>query len=90
VTIIGASFDPPEENLAWAQEEAFAYDLWSDLSRELGLYYGATDDPTDTTAARITVLLDAEGAVLLEYDVGIGFGTHPADVLSDCQALFGA
>ncbi len=37
---------------------------------------------------RVTRLLGEDGVVLLEYAVS-NVGTHPADVLEDCQALFG-
>lgn len=37
---------------------------------------------------RISVLLDENGEVLLEY-LQPGVDTHPAQVLEDCQALFG-
>lgn len=87
--IVGVSFDSPADNLAWAQDEGFQYDLWSDLDRTLALYYGAAESAEDPKPIRLSVLLDTDGAVLLEYDVGSGFGTHPAEVLEDCQALFG-
>jgi hypothetical protein len=35
------------------------------------------------------VLLDADGNQLLHYDVS-SFGTHPAQVLEDCEAIFGS
>jgi len=35
------------------------------------------------------VILDAEGREILRYD-DVSAGTHPADVLEDCRALFGA
>jgi hypothetical protein len=34
-------------------------------------------------------VLDAKGEVVLRYpDVGLGFGTHPEDVLEDVRVLF--
>ncbi len=35
------------------------------------------------------MLLDADGALLLEYVDSIVVGTHPGIVLEDCRALFG-
>ncbi len=35
------------------------------------------------------MLLDADGALVLEYTEAINVGTHPAKVLEDCVALFG-
>ena len=86
--IVGVSFDPVDENQAWALEEGFQFELWSDLNRDLGLHYGAASSPTDGAADRISFLLDADGAVLLEYR-SVSTGTHPGQVLEDCEALFG-
>jgi hypothetical protein len=36
----------------------------------------------------MTVLLDENGDLLLEYPVS-SIGTHPGEVLSDCQAIWG-
>lgn len=82
------SFDTPSENQTWAEEEGFLFELWSDEDRELALYYGAASSQTAIAASRITMLLDDTGAQLLEY-TGVSVGTHPAEVLADCQALFG-
>lgn len=86
--IVGVSFDAPETNQAWAQAEMFQYDLWSDLDRELALVYGAASTPTQSAASRVTVLLDENGDLLLEYPF-VGVSTHPGEVLADCQAIWG-
>jgi peroxiredoxin len=86
---VGVSFDPPSENEAWALDEGFQFELWTDEDRDLALYYGAAATPTTFAASRITMLLGADGTQLLEYTDAISVGTHPADVLSDCQQLFG-
>jgi thioredoxin-dependent peroxiredoxin len=82
------SFDPPEENLAWAQQEGFQYELWTDEGRELGLYYGAADSPTDGSASRITKVMDENGVLVLEY-LAVSASLNPAEVLEDMQVLFG-
>ena len=87
MVIVGASFDPPAENQAWAQAQGYQYELWSDEGRELALYYGAATSPTQSAASRVTKLLDASGTLILEYS-GISVGAHPAEVLQDCQKLF--
>jgi peroxiredoxin len=89
VVIVGVSFDPPAENHAWSVDEGFGFELWTDDRRELALYYGAADAPTDGAPDRITVVLDATGTLALEYRAGIDVGTHPRDVLGDCEVLFG-
>jgi hypothetical protein len=35
------------------------------------------------------VVLDEEGQQFLSYDVGFGFGTHPAQVLDDLRIVWG-
>jgi peroxiredoxin Q/BCP len=87
VAIVGVSFDPPEENQTWAQEQGYLYELWTDEGRELALYYGAATTPTQGAASRVTQLLDASGTLILEY-AGVSVGAHPGEVLQDCQALF--
>lgn len=86
--IIGVSFDPPEENQAWAEEEGFLFDLWTDHDRTLALHYGAATSATQSAASRVTKVLDADGVLVLEY-TGVVVGTHPAQVLHDCENLFG-
>lgn len=82
-------FDSPAENQAWAEEEAFQYELWTDDDKTLALTYGAADDADQGYPYRITVLLDAEGDLVLEYLEDVVVGTHPQDVLEDCEKLFG-
>ena len=86
--IIGVSFDTPTKNEAWAEDEGFQFDLWSDTDRTLALYYGAATSATQGSASRLTKILDANGFLILEYKVS-SVGTHPEQVLEDCQALFG-
>ncbi|MBX2803776.1 MAG: redoxin domain-containing protein [Myxococcales bacterium] len=88
VQIVGVSFDPPAENQAWAEEHELPFELWTDNDRELALYYGAATTPEQGAANRRSYLLDADGYVLLEYPV-VSTGVHPAQVLADCEALFG-
>jgi peroxiredoxin len=81
--------DTPEANLAWAEDEEFNFDLWSDDDRTLGVTYGALSNSRDNSVARVTMLLDADGTLILEYTSSIVVGTHPGQVLEDCQVLFG-
>lgn len=85
---MGVSFDEPSANQAWAEEEGYLFDLWTDDDKTLALYYGAAESDRTTVADRITRLLGDDGAVLLEYD-DVNYSTSPQDVLEDCQALFG-
>lgn len=89
VQIVGVGFNPPDEMQAWAEHEGFTYELWTDTDRTLALTYGAAKREEQPSPSRITMLLDAEGRLLLEYTGAIDTGTHPKDVLADCEALFG-
>jgi peroxiredoxin Q/BCP len=87
VQIVGVSFDSPADNQAWAEDEGFQYELWTDESRALALHYGAAFSDTQPYALRVTVLLDANGDLLLEYNVGADISTHPGRVLEDIETL---
>lgn len=86
--IVGVSFDPPEKNAEWAADKGFSFELWTDTSRTLALYYGAADTAEDARAKRVTRVLDADGNLVLEYKVGIGIAAHPDDVLHDVRRIF--
>ena len=86
--IVGVSFDDPEDNQSWAEDEGFGFELWTDDDRALALYYGAATSEDQRWADRLTFLLDAEGDVALIYDVGGDIGVHPAQVLEDAEKLF--
>ena len=87
--IVGVSFGNVSTLQSWAEDEGFQYDLWKDDDRSLALYYGAAS-MSSGVPSRMSVLLDANGNQLLEYEIGFfGFGSHPADVLEDAQAIFG-
>lgn len=75
-------------NQGWAEEEGFAFELWTDEDKTLALTYGAIASRTAAWPGRVTRILDAEGVLLVEYDE-VAVGTHPAQVLEDCQTLFG-
>jgi peroxiredoxin len=90
VEIVGVGFSTPADNAAWAAAEGFPYELWTDgPERTLAVTYGAAADATQPIPWRVTRLLGADGALLLEYRVDGPISTHPADVLRDCEILFG-
>ena len=90
VQIIGVSFGEPEVLRSWADEENFEFELWRDDDRTLALHYGAIETASSFWPDRITVMLDGDGNHILTYEVDIfGIGSHPADVLEDCETLFG-
>jgi peroxiredoxin len=86
VEIVGVSYDSPNRNQDWAAEEGFQYELWSDDdAHTLSEYY---DSAGGFAAQRKTFILDESGTLVLQYDVSL-VGTHPQQVLEDCQILFG-
>ncbi len=85
---MGVSFDKPTANQSWAEEQGYLFDLWTDEDKTLAITYGAAADESAPWADRLTMLLDAEGVLLVEYE-RVSVGTHPAQVLEDCQTIFG-
>ena len=61
--ILGASFDTPEENKAFAEKFQFNFPLLCDTDRKMGLAYGAADDPKAGYAKRIGVVIGPDGTV---------------------------
>lgn len=92
MTLIGVSFDSVSKNKTFKVSEKFQFELWSDLGRELALYYGAADKASQFAADRITVILDPEARAVVQYGsflVNTTLSAHPGDVLEDCKALQG-
>ena len=88
--IVGVGFSGPETTADWVEEESFPYEVWTDSDeRTLAITYGAADNASAFSPDRVTMLLGAEGNLRLEYRDNIQVGTHPAQVLEDCQAIFG-
>ena len=86
---MGVGFDDNAAMAQWAADEGFQYEVWTDDSRDLALYYGAADSESAAFPARVTMLLDGSGTLLLEYTEDIVFGTHPEEVYQDCLSIFG-
>lgn len=90
--VIGCSFDTPAKNAKFKQVETFTFELWSDVQRELALYYGAAKSKSQLFASRITVILDPQGTWKYWYPtaaIGFDMYNHPGTVLADMQALLG-
>lgn len=82
------SFNRPEKNARWVENQEFPYEIWSDSGRELAIQMGAAGSAAAMTPSRITRLVDAEGKIVKMYD-RVSVGKHPEEVLEDCRALFG-
>ena len=86
--IVGVGFQDPATNDAWVEDQGYQYEVWTDEDRMLSVTYGAADNANAFFPARVTVLLDEQGELLLEYP-NVVIDVHPPQVLSDCELLFG-
>lgn len=87
--ILGASFDTPAENLAFAEAQNFNYRLLSDVDRTVGAQYDvrrADGEQYADYAKRHAFLIDPEGVIRQTYVV-TDVAAHAADVLADLRAL---
>jgi peroxiredoxin Q/BCP len=87
--LLGASFDPPEQNLAFAEEQGFPFALLSDVDREVGALYETKRAPEESSpefAKRRTYLIDPEGVIRRSYRVS-DIPVHPEEVLEDIRRL---
>jgi thioredoxin-dependent peroxiredoxin len=87
--VLGASFDSPEDNKAFAEAENFGFRLLSDVDRRVGALYEATrpaDDGRAGFAQRIAYLIDPEGTIERAYEV-TDVGGFAATVIADLESL---
>ena len=89
--ILGASFDRPEDNRAFAEKYGFPFRLLSDEAQRVGEAYETKRAPEERGAGspkRRTYLIDPEGVIRKAYRV-TDVDTHPEEVLADLRALTG-
>jgi len=87
--VLGASFDTPEENKEFAENESFPFRLLADPDRQVGKAYGVArpdDDPAAGYANRFSFLIDPEGVIRRVYEVTDTAG-HADAVLEDLEEL---
>jgi peroxiredoxin Q/BCP len=87
--VLGASFDTPEDNKAFAEAQSFNYRLLSDVDRAVGREYGVekgADEQYPDFPKRITYLIDPEGVVAKVYEV-TDPAAHPGHVVDDIRAV---
>ena len=87
--ILGASFDTPADNKAFAVAQEFPFPLLSDVDQRVGRAYGVTragDDQYTTFPKRLSFLIDPGGVIRKVYNVADVAG-HAAEVLRDIAAL---
>jgi peroxiredoxin Q/BCP len=86
VAVVGVSFDSPETNARFAEEQHFPFPLLSDKDRALAVKVGAADSPSALFARRISYLVGADGRVLKVYEK-VSPAEHAKEVLADLRAL---
>jgi peroxiredoxin Q/BCP len=87
--VIGASFDTPEDNRAFAEKNGFPFRLLSDVDRAVGTAYETRrhpDEPSPEYAKRRTYLIDPGGRIVKAYRVR-DILAHPDEVLRDLREL---
>lgn len=87
--MLGASFDTPEENRAFAEAQGFEYRLLGDVDRAVGAAYDVKRAPDDRYAdypERVSYLIDPDGIIRTVYEVA-DVAAHAAVVLHDLELL---
>jgi len=87
--VLGASFDTPEENKAFAEAQGFGYRLLSDPDRTAGRSYEVERDPSEQYAdfpQRVAYLIDPAGVIRRAYQVSDVAG-FAGVVVADLEAL---
>lgn len=90
--IIGVSFDSPDANILFAEQEDISFPLLSDPTMEIGTAYGIKRSPEEPFAdapRRVTYLIDPEGRIARAYHVDDASG-HASVMLSDLKTLANA
>ena len=84
--ILGASFDGVDDNAAFAKKFSYPFPLLCDEKREIGMAYGACEDPKDEYAKRISYVIDPEGKVARVFPK-VSPKTHDDEVLAALAAI---
>jgi peroxiredoxin Q/BCP len=71
-----------EDNAAFAKKFHYNFPLLCDTTREIGLAYGACDDPQARTARRISYVIGPDGRIVKAYPK-VNAATHPEEVLAE-------
>ncbi len=88
-TVLGISFDTPEDNAAFRAKFDFPFALLCDTDRSVGVAYDVlrnSDDPFADYPKRISYLIDPEGQIAKSYEV-TDPGGHATEVIADLAAL---
>jgi peroxiredoxin Q/BCP len=86
--VLGASFDTPADNKAFAEAQGFGFPLLSDIDQQVGAAYQVrrrADDQYTDFPLRISYLIDPDGVIGESYMVADVAG-HADQVLRDLAA----
>ena len=89
--ILGASFDTPDDNFAFAEAQEFPFQLLSDVDRTVGKQYEVARPADDNYAdypMRHAYLIDPSGVIKRAYDVK-DVAAHASEVIADLEAAMG-
>lgn len=82
--ILGASFDTPAENEAFAKAQHFPFDILCDTDRSVGIAFGVAADAKAGYPKRVTFVIGADGRieqVIEKVDVR----SHPSALLESLR-----
>ena len=91
-TVVGISFDTPQDNKAWADAQDFGFRLLSDVDQTVGRAYEVLREPDDQYAAfplRVSYLIDPDGIIRKTFAVS-GVADHATAVLVALATLRGS
>lgn len=74
------SFDTPADNAAFARKFDFNFPLLCDVSREIGIAYGAADDASAKSARRVGVVIGPDGRIK-EWHAKVDARAFPGEAL---------
>jgi thioredoxin-dependent peroxiredoxin len=88
VEILGVSFDPPDQNKRFAEEEKFPFPLLSD-DGALAVAVGAAESSDQKTAKRVSYLVGPDGKVIRAYGT-VNPADHATELLTDLRSAKGS
>ncbi len=80
--MLGASFNTPEQNRAFAEKLELRFPLLSDSERTTAFAYGACTDLHARHPARMSFLIDEQGRIERVYE-RVDPREHPARILAE-------
>jgi peroxiredoxin Q/BCP len=84
--VLGASFDEPAENRAFAERYRLPFRLLTDRDRTTAISFGAADDASAGHPRRVAHLIRPDGRIARKYEVAEP-GFFAETVLDDLEAL---